>query len=581
MSLPKIDVYEFMNSYVPRINKNNLLVNIRGTNGSGKSTIPFSFMNADPYAFELTYYIGSSEKVLATVFPSMGWLAMGSYRTACGGLDSYKTNEQTFDSIKLIWDLDFNIIMEGVISSTVRGSYLDFFTTINDDMKNSREIVIYNLLPPFNICLDRIQQRNGGKPIKSDQVMSKYKTVENNIKYFTEAGLKCLRLDNSSVKKEETCQWFLNSLGVAVECPEIVSKQPDNISEEFTDEAINKKLWVAPDDEISHYDWFDYYKAPNSQVKVNPECFRQYWYWIHERQEIWNKRINLEQKAPWTQDPILRDYKFTHACRNLDKLSIFYIKNILMRLKNTKNSKKEVILNTMIYRLFCRLDTWELFGYLELSKWDSQWAYAKKKLREKKANGEPVFTDAYYVNDLRAANPDPITCHNKTENAICLIEIWYQRLDEIYENVALSNRMKDALDFLKTLPCVGHFTAYELACDFAWCHPYTDVELVKWTIDSYTNVGPGAQRGLRYIFSDRGNLSDLECIIYLRSIANHYLEELGYSDLKMPDEVPELDMRCIEHSLCEYQKYRKAYDGTGRPRVKFTHKTKDINKLKM
>ena len=340
-------------------------------------------------------------------------------------------------------------------------------------------------------------------------------------------------------------------------------------------------IHIEPREGLKKYDWFKYYKEPDDSVVINEECMNQYWYWIHERQEIWNKRVNKETPAPWTEDKILREYKFTHACRNLDKMSIFYVKNILMRLKDTKHSKKEVILNTLIYRLFCRLDTWVMFGYLELDNWGVQWEDAKKKLRKRKEDGEPVFTDAYYVCGLKQINPDPNTNTNKTENAICLIEYWYNHLEEIYQGVALSESMYEALEYLKTLPCIGHFNAYEFVCDFAWCHTYTDVKLVSWTIDSYVNVGPGAQRGLRYIFTNSGNLSDLECIIYLRSVANYYLHKLGYSDLKLPKELKELDLRCIEHSLCEYQKYRKAYEGTGRPRVKFHYKTKDLAQLKL
>lgn len=582
--LPKMNVYEFLESFTPRMTNTKKLVNVRGTNGSGKSTIPFSMLAADPKSFELTYAFENRERVIATVFPTLGWLALGSYRTACGGLDSYKTTEQTFDSIRLLWDLPFNILMEGVISSTVRGSYLDFFKSVNGEMENPRDIIIFTLLPPFETCLARIQVRNGGKAIKQDQVLSKYRTIERNVQHFKDAGLDSRSGDNSTITKEETLNWFLASIGeslTTVEAPEMPSKAPAAPVVKTGTQPYRNALWLPSADEVAQYEWASYYKAPNDQVTVNDECFRQFWYWIHERQEIWQKRVNEGLPRPWTNDKILQEYKFTHACRDLDRLSIYYIKQVLSKLQDTEQSKKEVMLNTMIYRLFCRLDTWEMFGYLHLDNWDTEWENAKALLRAKKKRGEPVFTDAYYVNDLHAANPDPVTRHDKTENAICLIEIWYNRLDEIYNNVAFSASMRDALEYLKTLPCVGHFTAYEWVCDFAWSHTYTDVQLVPWTIDSYTNVGPGAQRGLRYVFENRGNLSELQCIIYLRAAAKHYMAELGYDDLKLPPEVPELNLRCIEHSLCEYQKYRKAYEGNGRPKVKFTHKTKDIGQLRL
>lgn len=611
--LPKMNVYDFLESYAPRMGVNNKLVNVRGTNGSGKSTIPFSMLEADPRAFELTYHFENRERVIATVFPTLGWLALGSYRTACGGLDSYKTTEQTFDSIKLLWDLDFNILMEGIICSTVRGSYLDFFKSINDEMDKPREIMVFTLLPPFETCLARIQSRNGGKEIKTDQVQSKYNTVKKNVRLFQEAGVTSLTGDNSTISKAETLGWFLKSVGCAVEQPEITPKQreapPDKSLTQNTKPAAPAKsaqattsgkskdakikelvlnsrrqetLYIPTEEDVIGYEWAQYYKTPEGVV-INWENMGLYWYWIAERMNIWYNRTILRKLRPWTNDPILQEYSFTNVIRDLDKGTILYINNILKKIDepvpDLVKRKKEIVLNTMIYRLFIRKETMDAIGwFFELDKWDTQWTKAKAELRKIKKSGEPVFHNAYYINDLHAASPSPDN-HDKTENAINLIEtFWKPRLDEIYEFVT-SHDMKDTLDFLSTLCCVGLFTAYEWVCDFALCHRHTKNVIVPWDDDSYVNVGPGNKRGLDYIFINKGNLSYHQCNFYLRASWKHYMQRYGYYD-RFVSQLPafmqgDVNLRVIEHDLCEVSKYLSAYYEVGRPKAKFGDKSRN------
>jgi hypothetical protein len=53
-----------------------------------------------------------------------------------------------------------------------------------------------------------------------------------------------------------------------------------------------------------------------------------------------------------------------------------------------------------------------------------------------------------------------------------------------------------------------------------------------------------------------------ECIEAMRVLLNI---SPGY----LPDWMPALEMREVEHSLCEMDKYERAFSGEGRPRAKF------------
>lgn len=191
---------------------NKMIVNIRGCNGSGKSTIPLSMMD-DPDMRVITKQVeGKSIRVL-TVFPTYKWIALGSYLNKTGGMDVLpnKAVKQ-----KALWYAlkkfpDYDILMEGVIDSTIRSTYIELFKEV-EERYPERKVLIANFIPPFETCIERVYKRNGNKPIKEDAVLLKYKTVERNVEKFKEAGFVSLRLDTSKIRKEEMLSRFLKTV---------------------------------------------------------------------------------------------------------------------------------------------------------------------------------------------------------------------------------------------------------------------------------------------------------------------------------------------------------------------------------
>lgn len=191
-----------------------VLVNIRGCNGAGKSTIPLSMMD-DP-KMEV---IGTDEgkRPYITVFPTYGWVALGTYFNKTGGLDTYKTNQETARALFFALNYtDMDILMEGVIASTIKSTYVDLFRGIQFSMEQGwdipRKIIVMSFLPPVEVCLERIYQRNGGKPIKEEQVYSKWKIVDRNVEYFRQHGFTSLRIDTSRVTKDQMLPRFLKTV---------------------------------------------------------------------------------------------------------------------------------------------------------------------------------------------------------------------------------------------------------------------------------------------------------------------------------------------------------------------------------
>lgn len=185
-----------------------LLVNIRGCNGSGKSTIPMSMMDdPDMYVIEKPYK-GKHKKIL-TVFPTYKWIALGTYFNKTGGLDVFPNNELTQ---KALWYAlkkfpEYNIMMESVIASTIKSTYVNLFHEVEEKYPDTK-IVVMNFVPPLEVCLNRIQKRNGGKPIKEEAVRNKWKIVNRNVQAFKDEGFVSIKVDTSKISKGDMLLTF-------------------------------------------------------------------------------------------------------------------------------------------------------------------------------------------------------------------------------------------------------------------------------------------------------------------------------------------------------------------------------------
>ena len=190
------------------------LVNIRGCNGAGKSTIPMSMMD-DPemYVHEIR---GSDGKRMSaiTVFPTYGWVALGTYFNKTGGMDTLRDNWTTRMTLYAALDgfPEYNVLMEGIMASTIRSTYIDLFQEVQDYYGDDLTIMIISLLPPVEVAISRVYSRNGGKPINEEAVRGKWETVARNVAAFREAGFISLKVNSAKVPKEKMLSAFLKTV---------------------------------------------------------------------------------------------------------------------------------------------------------------------------------------------------------------------------------------------------------------------------------------------------------------------------------------------------------------------------------
>ena len=199
--------------------KNLKFVNIRGCNGSGKTTVIKEMMKYSNH-FEVTETINNKCTVICTVFPEFNFLSFGSYTRDCGGCDVFSKFKPEFESmvafydhfLDKFWNVKFNIIMEGVIISTINSTYSELFRKYQD--RNTREVIGYFFTTPLEVCKERVLSRNKGKEISEKLLRRKRNSVLRGANIFEEHGLKAVECDNSSFAIEDTLPKFFESINV-------------------------------------------------------------------------------------------------------------------------------------------------------------------------------------------------------------------------------------------------------------------------------------------------------------------------------------------------------------------------------
>lgn len=105
---------------------------------------------------------------------------------------------------------------------------------------------------------------------------------------------------------------------------------------------------------FNHYPWAD--KLPAATLDVSEEHYHEFFRTMFERQMIWKRRFLDQKPRPWTDDPILRDYKFTNVYRELDRNSQWQIRNILL---DDELTLTNLVWKMMVFRYFNNPPTFE------------------------------------------------------------------------------------------------------------------------------------------------------------------------------------------------------------------------------
>ena len=284
-----------------------------------------------------------------------------------------------------------------------------------------------------------------------------------------------------------------------------------------------------------------------------------------ERQSIYLKKEEGLPR-PWTDDAILNNFKFTNVYREQDKTTKWFRENVREELRK----KPEVLLATVLFRWFNRIEIGNLiFCYSEQGMegatiWDDFRISGNGKSLEEWIRlfcpKGPWVTGAYLITSKPGMDKLAGMCniaedfyHNRGTD-VDWQEVAHDCLD-CPGNITLES----VWSWLKKIPFQGPFHAYEVVTDLR----HTALLDQAPDINTWANAGPGAQRGLARIHG-----RPLNSRVSAKQACEEMVQLLEYSrDTRYwpnNDKYPTLELREIEHTLCEVDKYCRVYESNGK-----------------
>lgn len=299
-----------------------------------------------------------------------------------------------------------------------------------------------------------------------------------------------------------------------------------------------------------------------SKIKyMNKKLEKEFFQFVFDRQLIWYKRF-CEKNDFWTNDKILKKYKFCNVYRELDR-GTFYI---IEKLKSIKD-RKIIFQNIVFYRFFNKYNLYEDLKINIIKEFNVGAIKSLiKKFDNLKKSGKTIFNDAYLISGNKTNEAKHVFILNNLQK---FFET--KNLEKTIEKIDSSRKPEESLEIIKEIPSVGNFLAYEIWVDLTYFNFFKNC----WTDDDFVNIGPGAKWGLELIYGKKlGNKEQIEKIYYLYKIQKQYLDKIKKENKKWKNifykkcfsNSPYLSIRNIEHSLCEFRKYLRLKQGLGKKR---------------
>lgn len=283
---------------------------------------------------------------------------------------------------------------------------------------------------------------------------------------------------------------------------------------------------------------------PGNTVVVTEDLIKPLVDWMTEREQIYLRRQAGEPQEKWTDDPIFKNNHFCNVFREQDRVTVWIRKNIrepfakhpklwwmlcMARQINWPDTLEELMVKTNVPHQF-HPDT-----MVDI-------------MRERSKRGDKVYTGAYMLTcpTISIDKPDYTVNH-------VLAPLWSDELDA---EIASIGTIEAMTKHLQQFHGFGPFLAYEVATDLR----HTDYLRNAPDIHTWANPGPGCHRGLNRLFGRGLNekVKVVDAVAEMKAIQDLFIKH-GW----------EVEMRDIEHSLCETDKYLRVKEGHGKMRSGF------------
>ena len=265
------------------------------------------------------------------------------------------------------------------------------------------------------------------------------------------------------------------------------------------------------------------------------ELFTHY---INEREAV-RKAKESGQPFPWTDDPLLRDYRFTNVRRTDDKVSKWYINNIA----NADITLYDKIANAILFRCWNQPQTSLIFQQ-PITDWSTGNLFAieieANKAIDVMDSNYKQYGSAYMQSGMKKSFPrEGHSAHRMLDLLKLVVE------DCVPEKIIYNPSPMFVFDTIIAIRGVGLFLAYQMWVDLSY------IPELGLNEDYFTVAGPGCRLGIDMLMEDRDGMTHEEAIFHIRD-NQHAL------DLDIDFQLTVMD---IENCFCEFSKYTKRWLG--------------------
>lgn len=231
--------------------------------------------------------------------------------------------------------------------------------------------------------------------------------------------------------------------------------------------------------------------------------YELYWKFASHRQAAFERRLAGEA-WPWSEDRILQIYKFCNVFRAADRVSQYMIRDVAYAAD--QSSVEDRIFQITAFRTFSNIDTWEgvreALGGAPTLEQLSAGAF-ENALDIVKARNGGLYTGAFILCANKAFGFD-----EKHRNHVALFKHMFLERS-VAGAIKEADSLKAIVSILESFPLMGPFMAYQTVIDLNYS------SLLNFSENDYTQAGPGALRGLKKAFSDLGDYSPADTILWM------------------------------------------------------------------
>jgi hypothetical protein len=248
------------------------------------------------------------------------------------------------------------------------------------------------------------------------------------------------------------------------------------------------------------------------------------------------------ERGPWTDDPILRSFRFTNSYRAADRVSQYLIAEVQYG-EGRSQAPAEIFFRTLLFKFFNKIETWErLERELGGLSWQSSDLDEVSQILSRAIEvGDRIYSAAYII-------PAPPFGHaRKHENHLKLLST--MMLDGLPARIEAAESLADVYALILAYPGLGPFLAFQYTIDLNYS------SILDFEEGEFVVAGPGALDGIAKCFEDAAQCRAEDIIYYMVDIQEREFKRRSLSFGGLFGR-PLMPIDC-QNLFCEISKYAR------------------------